>query len=160
MSSYLQIAGDPTKWWLAQAIQPSQLTGQALSVEVEAPLAGTLLLSTKSASAAVVSEGAAAHNLVISYPVIYLPTAAGPTAGFAGFELPASADLATLASQITTLMSAGGHQVIALGGSGGTLVLNGAALSFVVLCPGPPPVMAGGVGPVAGGSMPHDASHT
>jgi hypothetical protein len=172
MSGYLQIEGDPTKWWLAQAIQPSQLTGQALSVEVEAPLAGTLLLSPSSASVAVFNEGAAPAKLEIPRPAIYVPTATGPSAGSAGFELPASADLAALAGEITTLMNNGGRQTIALDGYGGSLVLNGATVSFVVLCPatvsapaGGHPAPPGGTLPAPGGgrsaqgSVPHDTSH-
>lgn len=159
MPGYLQIEGDPTKWWLGQAIQASQLTGQALSIEVDAPLAGTLLLSPRSASVAVFNEGAAANQLDLTYPVIYVPTATGPSAGSAGFELPASPDLATLAGEITALMNNGSRQTIPLGASGGALVLNGATLSFVVLCPATAPrVPTGSAPPATGGSRPHDTS--
>jgi hypothetical protein len=70
--------------------------------------------------------------------------------------LPASADLVSLASEITAVMHSGGRQTVALGGSGGALVLNGAELSFAVLCPVPkaPPVVP--TGPVVTSSMPHD----
>jgi hypothetical protein len=45
-------------------------------------------------------------------------------------------------------MRDGHRQTITLGGSGGTLVLNGATLPFAVLCMQYPPE--------AGGPMPHD----
>jgi hypothetical protein len=162
MSGYLQIEGDPTQWWLVQPITPNQLTGQALTVQVQAPLAGSLLLSANSASVAVMtSQGAEPTSLAIPNAAIYVPTAAGPSAGYAGYELPASADLATLAGEITTLMNNGSRQIIAIGAGGsGGLVLNGATLSFVVLCPAT--VAAGGGGATGGGvmgvdgAMPHD----
>ena len=161
MSGYLQIEGDPTQWWLVQPITPNQLTGQALTVQVQAPLAGSLLLSANSASVAVMtSQGAETAGLAIPNAAMYVPTSTGPSAGYAGYELPASADLATLAGEITTLMNNGSRQVIAIGAGGsGGLVLNGATLSFVVLCPAT--VTAGGGatgGGVMGvdGAMPHD----
>ena len=71
---------------------------------------------------------------------------------FGRYELPASVDLGNLANQITTLVGAGHTQPIALGS--GTLVLNGASLSFVVLCPAmtATPVAP----PEVGGAVPHD----
>jgi hypothetical protein len=41
----------------------------------------------------------------------------------------------TLSGQIAGSMHAGQRQTIALGGAGGTLVLNGATLTFAVLAP-------------------------
>jgi len=66
---------------------------------------------------------------------IYLPTAAGVSAGHAGYALPDNVDPGVLAEQIQTLMRNGQSQTITLGGAGGTLVLNGATLPFAVTSP-------------------------
>ena len=153
MSGYVQIQGDPTQWWLAVPVQPGQLTGKTLSVQVQAPLAGTLLISPKAANVAF-GTGTEPTALDVTAPTIYIPTATGPAAGSAGYALPASVNLATLAGQITTLMDHGSSQTIALGASGATLALNGATLSFVVLCP----ATAAGLrqAPVGSEGNPHD----
>jgi hypothetical protein len=74
---------------------------------------------------------------------IYLPTAAGVSAGHTGYELPGG-DPAVLAEQIQASMRNGHSQTVILGGAGGTLVLNGATLSFAVTAPN-----------TLGGSTPH-----
>ena len=141
MSSYLQIQGDPTKWWPVQPVQASQLTGPVMSVPIKAPLVGTLLISARAASVAVFNtvfdpEGVVPSDVAVPMPTIYVPSAAGPTVGSTGYQLPLNTDLASLATQITALMQGGESQAITLGGaaSGGELVLNGATLPFVVLC--------------------------
>jgi hypothetical protein len=138
MPSYIQIGDDPTKWWLNQPINASQLTGQPLSVQVNLPVTGTLVLSGKFANVVVYDQasGAPTRNLDVPIPAIYVPSAAGISEGHVGYELPASADLATLAGQIETSMRNGHSQTVTLGGNaaGGTLVLNGATLPFAVLC--------------------------
>ena len=158
MVSYLQIADDPTKWWLSQPADVSHLTGPTARFEVKAPLAGLLLLSVKAASSValvnVPVQPGTPKVVAMTAPAIYLPTAAGPSAGSAGDELPASVDLGNLANEITTLVGAGHAQPIAL--SSGTLVLNGASLSFVVLCPAT--ASAPVAPPEAGGAVPHDSA--
>lgn len=161
MSRFLQIDDDPTKWLLDPPTDASSLTGQTPRFQVKAPLAGTLLLSSRVAASAAVfdlpAEGAAPSALAIATPVIYVPTGTGPSAGSAGYELPPFVVLPDLADQIATSMRDGSSQTIALGGTefGGTLVLNGAALSFVVLCPA---TSAGGVlgDPSGTGAVPLD----
>ena len=66
---------------------------------------------------------------------IYLPTATGPSATRYGYALPAMANEQNLATEIATAMRNGTRQTITLYG-GGTLVINGASLSFAVLQPG------------------------
>jgi hypothetical protein len=155
LPSYLTIVGDPTKWWLDQPIDSSMLTGQPLSVPVLAPLAGTLLVSPRAASVAIAHlalSGFVPTALDVPAPTIYVPTVTGPLAGSVGYELPASVSLPSLASETTALMLNGGKQSIPLGGGAytGALVLNGATLSFVVLCPG------GTDQPSGGGPVPSD----
>jgi len=156
MPSYIQIEGDPTQWWCAQPISAGQLTGQPLTLQVSAPVVGTLVLSGKAASVAVfgLPSGQAPNLLGVPVQAIYVPTATGISEGNVGYELPASADLGNLASQIADLMGGGNTQVVALGGtaSGGTLVLNGATLSFAVLCQQSQPVTTG---PQTTGSVVH-----
>ena len=45
MFSYLQIADDPTKWWLSQPADVSHLSGPTARFEVTAPLAGAAAVS-------------------------------------------------------------------------------------------------------------------
>jgi hypothetical protein len=108
-----------------------------------------LVLSGKFASAVVFDQasGTPSPHLDVPAQTIYVPSAAGISAGHVGYELPASADLAALASQSATAMQAGHSQSVTLGGNsaGGTLVLNGATVAFVVLCKqySPPPTVYG-----------------
>jgi len=154
MTSYLQIAGDPTKWWPAHPFSASQLTGQPVNVQIVSPVNGYLVISPRADNVAVFEQNQAAPAFLdIKVPGIYVPTAAGLAVGHAGYQLPTAADLGKLASQITALMHGGSSQTITLGGnaSGGTLVLNGATLSFAVVfsaSPVPP-------GPIVEGAVPH-----
>lgn len=152
MTSYLQIAGDPTKWWPVQPFSASQLTGQPVSIQIVSPVNGYLVISPRAADVAVFElNQAPPAALSIQVPGIYVPNAAGLAVGHAGYQLPASADLGNLVGQITASMHGGSSQSIALGGtaSGGTLVLNGATLSFAVVFAGAP------IGPPVQGVVPH-----
>ena len=149
MPSYLQIGDDPTKWWLGQPVNASQLAaGQPLNLMVIAPLGGTLLLSPKFVSVALFDGAAIPAPLADTEAAIYLPTAAGPSSGHVGYALPAGTNEGNLVNQIMTAMRNGHSQTVPLSG-GATLVLNGATLSFVVI-----KADAGNV-PVAGGPEPH-----
>jgi hypothetical protein len=160
MTNYLQIQGDPTSWWPAQPVQAAQLTEPTLTVAIERPLFGTLVISTRVASIMLVSNdgvgGPVPSDADILVESIYLPTAAGPSAGSTGYELPADTNLANLASEIATLMSQGQSRVIPLGGAqpGAVLMLNWATLPFVVLAP---VHVSGALGqPSGGGPVPSD----
>src|SRR5271169_7110327 len=134
MACHIQIGDDPTIWWLAQQIQPSQLT-QPLTVLTWYPIRGNLVLSPKAAHVAIFTPPPVLVPTPLSGPGgLYLPTATGPSAGHIGFEL-AGIDPDVLADQIQALMRNGQRQTITLGGAGGTLVLNGATLSFAVTSP-------------------------
>ena len=143
MACHIQIGDDPTIWWLAQQIQPSQLT-QPLGVVTWYPIRGTLVLSPKAAHVAIFSPPPVLVPTPLSTSGIYLPTAAGVSAGHAGYALPDNVDPGVLAEQIQTLMRNGQSQTITLGGAGGTLVLTGATLAFAVTAPA-----------AIGGSTPH-----
>jgi len=143
VACHIQIGDDPTIWWLAQQIQPSQLT-QPLGVVTWYPIRGTLVLSPKAAHVAIFSPPPVLVPTPLSTSGIYLPTAAGVSAGHAGYALPDNVDPGVLAEQIQTVMRNGQSQTITLGGAGGTLVLNGATLAFAVTAPA-----------AIGGSTPH-----
>ena len=142
MACHIQIGDDPTLWWLVEPIQPGQLT-QALTVLTWYPIRGTLVLSPRATNVAIFSPPPVLVPTPLSGPGgLYLPTATGPSAGHIGYEVPG--DPAVLANQIQALMRNGQSQTITLGGAGGTLILNGATLSFAV------------TGPAAiGGATPH-----
>ena len=142
MACHIQIGDDPTIWWLAEQIQPSQLS-QPLGVLTWYPIRGTLVLSPRASNVAIFTPPPVLVPNPLSGPGgLYLPTATGPSAGHIGYQL-AGQDPATLAEQIQALMRSGQSQTITLA-AGGTLVLNGATLPFAV------------TGPAAiGGSTPH-----
>ena len=132
---HIQIGDDPTIWWLAEPIQPSQLT-QPVGVLAWYPIRGNLVLSPKAAHVAIFAPPPVLVPTPLSGPGgLYLPTATGPSAGHTGYELPATVDPDVLAEQIQALMRNGQSQTITLGGAGGTLVLNGSTLSFAVTSP-------------------------
>jgi hypothetical protein len=137
MPSCIQIEGDPTKWWIAEEFPTSELAaGQPLTVTSLAPIEGILVLSPKSATVAVLNAPSGTPPAALSIPgeIIYVPTATGPSAGHVGYVLAGDVDSGSLSSQIAASMHSGQRQTIALAG-GGTLVLNGAVLTFAVLAP-------------------------
>jgi hypothetical protein len=96
-----------------------------------------LVLSGKPVSVAVFNAPNATFppDLNPTGGAIYLPTASGPSATRFGYALPPMVNEQNLASEIATAMPNGTRQAITLDG-GGTLVINGATLSFVVIQPG------------------------
>jgi hypothetical protein len=135
MACHIQIGDDPTIWWLAEQIQPGQLA-QPLSVLSWYPIRGNLVLSPRASYVAIFTPPPVLVPTPLSGPGgLYLPTATGPSAGHIGYELAASTDPDALAQQIQALMHSGQSQTITLGGAGGTLVLNGATLTFAVTSP-------------------------
>jgi hypothetical protein len=156
MYGNLQIEGDPTIWWLDQPVDVSQWTGQTVSVSVKAPISGTLLISLRVASVAAFTESgvsAAPSSLVLPFPAIYLPTASGPSANSYGYVLPLSANLSNLEGQISAAMGGGISVTIPFGlASNGALIVSGAALPFVVLCPANSALST----PSGGGGVPND----
>ncbi len=159
MTTYLQVGGDPTLWVPEQPVNPSQLTAPTVSVPIIAPLFGTLLISSKAASIALVDPGDAGaipSDADVLVESLYVPTATGASRSFTGYQLAPGTNLADLQTQIATLMTKGTSQAIPLGGVPlhGVVVLNGATLPFVVLAP----VHANSVlgDPSGGGAIPSD----
>ena len=150
MASILRIEGDPTSWTLTAAIDAGQVltSGAPMAVPVSAPLAGRLLLSPRAAGSVVYLQVLDDHGHIPSgdqlpQPCLYVPSVTGPDPhgsppGYYG--LPPLVNLAALEAEITAAMSGGTVVTVDLGGPAddGVAVLNGAALSFVVLCPATP----------------------
>jgi hypothetical protein len=139
VSSYIQIAGDPAAWWLSEDLEASALAELPHPVQVVGPIAGTLLISPKAASIALVGFGD--HDSIpdpgfeILESVIYLPSPAGPSAANSGYALLPTTNVDDLTREITALMRNGGRKVLAVGSptSPSTLILHGETLGFVVI---------------------------
>jgi hypothetical protein len=148
MAYYIQIGADPTKWWLVQPFNANQLTGQPLTLDVAAPLGGTLVLSGRAESVAVfnVPDATVPAEVNPTGGTVYLPTATGASAHNYGSAVTTNEAMASqnLGGEIATAMRNGTRLTIPLYG-GGTLVINGATLAFAVVLPG-----------AVGGSSPHD----
>ena len=91
MACHIQIGDDPTIWWLAEQIQPSQLS-QPLSVLTWYPIRGNLVLSPRASNVAIFTPPPVLVPNPLSGPGgLYLPTATGPSAGHIGYELAGTA---------------------------------------------------------------------
>ena len=114
--SILQIEGEPARWALG-ANSPADVIQQALisqdgpiTVNVEAPLKGRLILSTQSVTSVAVLTppvGWIPGGAILSRAALYVPSPAGPTDTSHGYTLQASADLVALESDIVTAMADG-----------------------------------------------------
>jgi len=142
---FLQIGTDPTAWVLENAepdtvaAQLSQATGPVV-LPVAGPLQGSLVVSPPAAATISLQRPSPLHGVHPSHlaaprwPVLYLPSPAGPTQDFLGYPLARGADLAALEQDIIAAMRDGTFLSIQLAGiPGGVVLLNGAALDFAVL---------------------------
>ena len=151
MFSILRIEGDPTSWKLLTAVEAGQVTASAapVALDVSEPLAGRLLLSPRSVGSAVFLElpppnvGVTPNGVFLPWSCLYVPSPTGPDPHSNPqryYLLPRSVDLAQLEADITAAMVDGSLVTVEVSGPAGTgiVVLNGAAVPFVVLCPGTP----------------------
>ncbi len=148
----IRIEGDPTSWTLAAPVDPGQVTVStgAVALEISEPLAGRMLLSPRSAGSVVFLQPAASprHGVVpngvrLPEQCLYVPSATGPDPHSNPpryYVLPRSADLAALETQIAAAMSEGTILSVDFTGPAdpGVVVINGASVSFAVLCPATP----------------------
>jgi hypothetical protein len=145
MFSVLRIEGDPTDWFIDPPVTAGQLTaGAPVALPLASPLAGRIVLSPRAAGSIAVMEPPPGHAHIPSGaklpdPCLYLPSPAGPSSQ-TSYPLAPLTDLAALENQIAGAMSAGTFVTVELTAVAhtGVLVLNGAALSFAVLCPASP----------------------
>jgi hypothetical protein len=142
MTTILYVDSDPTGWYIEDgSLTLSQLTGsdQVLSVPVLHPVRGTLLLSPSAFGSIVLTgpppgtEGMPS-DADVQTPQVYLPSATGITDNWSGY--PLSDNPADTQNRILQAMGTGDMISIAIGSllSAGQVFLNGATLSFVVLC--------------------------
>jgi hypothetical protein len=142
---FLQIGTDPTGWVLENvepdtvAAQLSQATGPVV-LPVVGPLQGNLVVSPSVAGAisarrpSPIHGAHPSHIALPGWPVLYLPSPAGPTPDFPGYPLAPDTDLAALEQDIIAAMSGGTFVSIRVADiRGGVVLLNGAALDFAVL---------------------------
>ena len=142
---YVQIGTDPTDWVLENAepdtvaAQLTQATGPAV-LPVVGPLQGDLVVSPSAAATISLRRPSAIHGAHPSHialprwPVLYLPSPAGPTEDLPGCPLAPNTDLAVLQQNIIAAMR--GRTVLSVQVAdipGGVVLLNGATLDFAVL---------------------------
>jgi hypothetical protein len=148
----IRIEGDPTSWTLAHPQDVSRLaaSGEPEALAVSEPLAGRLLLSLRSVGSVVFFQpamdphhGVVPNGVRLPEQCLYVPSTTGPdphSNPARYYLLPTSTDLAALETEIKAAMREGIRVSIDFTGPDqpGVLVLNGGALSFVVLCAGTP----------------------
>lgn len=148
----IRIEGDPTSWTLSTPIDPGQVAGAIgpVPLEVSEPLGGRLLLSPRSVGSVVFFQPAAdpRHGVVpngvrLPEQCLYVASTTGPDPHSNPpryYLLPQSADLTNLEARIAAAMSEKTVLTVDFTGPAdpGVVVLNGGAVSFVVLCPASP----------------------
>ena len=148
MYARLQTGNDPANWYfdsasydaVAAALTPP---GAPVTVDVIAPIKGQLVLNPRAAGGValtlpVMPVGWNPSGLPLpSAPLLYVPSVTGPTAEAPGYILASGQDPAALKQEIVTAMTAGTTLTLTLDvplPGKGVLALNGAALSFAVIC--------------------------
>ena len=142
---FMRIGTDPTAWVLEDtdpdtvAAQLSQATGPVV-LPVAGPLQGNLVVSPSAAATISVQRPAPGRGMRPSHialprsSVLYLPSLTGPTQDAPGYPLAPGTDLAAQQQAIIAAMSGRTSLSIQIGDiQGGVVLLNGAALDFVVL---------------------------
>ena len=143
----INIVGDPTSWWTESVTDAStlaaELTHGPAVVEVFAPLKGNLVISNR-ATASIVELIAAPHSWIPSgatapIATLYLPSPGGVSGVDPGYALPVGTDLDELADQVMSAMVDGSGTVPVSSSDGsGVALLNGATLTFALICPPSP----------------------
>ena len=145
----IRIEGDPTSWTLTHpdGARQAVASGEPVALPVSEPLAGRLLLSPKSVGSIVFFQpamdphhGVVPNGVKLPEQCVYVPSTTGPdphSNPARYYLLPTQTDLDALESDIKAAMSRGTTVSIDFTGPDqpGVIVLNGAALPFVVLCP-------------------------
>jgi hypothetical protein len=140
----INIAGDPTSWWTesltdANALVEELARGPA-KVGVFFPVTGTLVISP-AASVAVFDTLPTLSWIPsgVQAPVATLYVQSEPAGELAGYRLPAGTNLDDVASRIAGAMAGRGTVAVAVSADvgSGVAVLNGASLTFAVICPPP-----------------------
>jgi hypothetical protein len=141
--SFLYIGSDPTRWELGNpepVPPPWRDSSDPVALAVVRPLSGTLVLVPRRAGSIALLAAEFDYPWIPSQlllPHIYVPTPAGVGVPTPGYSLAADTNLDKLEQAIMAAMRDGTPLDLAVTGLNGTgvLVLNGAMLPFVVLCP-------------------------
>jgi hypothetical protein len=150
----LQIGTDPTVWALAATQAAIAGATSPVAWSVVQPVAGRLVLSPGHAGSLVVSAGPSSAAAVTQPAasagisprgvihaagaepapgaVVYLPSGTATTAASPGQQLEMGSQVPNVEQDVVTAMTKGTSVSYPLN-SGGTLVLDGATLAFVVL---------------------------
>lgn len=143
----INVAGDPTSWWTMSFASGSALAAQLaqgpVNVPVFYPVIGNLLLSPAgSVSVFDVPPTVSWIPSGVQVPVATLYVQASPPAThLPGYTLPAGTDLESLAGEIMSAMKEPASRITVAVHSGpyaGSTLLNGATLTFAMICPPPP----------------------
>lgn len=140
----ITIAGDPTSWWTDNATDATALAAELArgpaNVPIIYPVKGNLLISAK--ASVTILDVPPSQSWIPSggqAPVATLYVQAAPTAEFSGYTLPVGTNLDELQKEIlATMAKERAFKVLVSSGTDhGIAVLNGASLTFAVVCPPP-----------------------
>lgn len=148
MVFYVHIGSDPTSWRVPEGIAISavaQELAQAtapVTLPVDYPLIGTLVVSARSAGTVVLTPpgptGSHPSGARLRVPVIRVPSGVAATVGEPGdYALAPGTSLAQLQQDIESAMTEGTVLTLPIGNAGpnAVLVLGGASLAYAILCP-------------------------
>ena len=145
---YVQIGSDPTSWRVPEGVaigSVAQELAQAtapVTLPVDYPLIGTLVVSARSAGTVLLTppgpDGSHPSGARLRVPVIRVPSGVAATVDKpGGHSLAPGTNLAQLQQDIESAMTGGTILTLPIGDAGpnAALVLGGASLAYVILCP-------------------------
>jgi hypothetical protein len=162
MYNVLRLEGDPASWILYDATIEALArrlneSGDPVALQVVDPLQGRLVLSPRCAGSVALlappgGVGWVPGHIMLPAAHLYVASVTGPTQDFPGYALASSVDLDGLERKIMAAMDEGTVITVEVsdGTESGVLMLNGAALPLVVLCPPSTPAPGGSTPPAAG----------
>ena len=143
MYNVLLVDTDPTSWELSEVVEQVPTSGTPEVLRVYHPLKGDLVLSPRSVGSAVFLEyqlppdvhGTRPNGMPIPEGgALYVPSPIGPDANIRPPNLyTPSVGLAALKTDIIAAMK--DRTFLTVKVTGGEVVINGAEVPFVVLCP-------------------------
>jgi hypothetical protein len=138
----LRIDADPTSWELTKGVEHVPTFSAPVVLPVYHPLAGELVLSPRSVGSAVFLEfsldvfGTRPNGMPVPGEFLYVPSPTGPNVHSIPpnlYTLASAVDRAALQADIIAAMTNGTFLTVNV--TGGVVVINGAAVPFVVLGP-------------------------
>jgi hypothetical protein len=146
MTTIFRIGSDPTPWVL-RGTEPHEpawsQSGEPVTIQVEGPIAGTLVLSPRRAGTLAMtpqrnSGWVPCEKLTANY--LYVPSATGWDVDASGYVLATGTDPGDLEQALIAAMSQGTVLTVRLAtiSGPGFLVLDGSVLPFAVIAPAGP----------------------